>query len=114
MENLDINQFLVWISGGGAVVASSWILERLPWYQGLASELKRWIFFGVAAVLGVGAYLVGAFVPVEVLQQLAPYFLVLASAFSYVFLGTAFHRVDKIDRTVEVSLTQETIESLDN
>lgn len=96
-EALSLAEFLVWISGGGATMAASWLLERSNWYQQLASEMKRGIFFGVAALFGIGAYLVGAYVPVSTLEQIAPYFLILSSIFSYVFLGTAFHRVDRIE-----------------
>jgi hypothetical protein len=96
MENMTITQFLVWVAGGGATIMASWVLERIAWYQGLASDLKRWIFFGVASVFGFAAYFIGAFVPVEVLNQIAPFFLILSSAFSYVFLGSAFHEVDRI------------------
>lgn len=111
---MEISTFLVWLGGGGCVIAASWLLERWEKYQELASNLKMWIFFGLASVLGIGAYAVGIYVPQETLQAIAPYFLILASIFSYVFLGTAFHRVDKQDRTVEVSLTTETIKSLEN
>lgn len=99
MENgngVGLPEFLVWVAGGGATVAASWILERMAWYTDLASEIKRWIFFGIAALIGVAAYVIGTYVPVATLEQLAPYFMVLSSAFSYVFLGSAFHKVDRI------------------
>lgn len=93
--NMDITQLLVWLVGGGCIIAASWILERIPQYTALNSQLKMWIFFGVSATLGIVAYVIGAFVPVEVIQGMSPYFAIIASVFSYVFLGTAFHRVDK-------------------
>jgi len=110
---ITINTFLVWLAGGGCVIAASWILERWEKYKELASNTKMLIFFGVASALGIGSYLVGAYVPQETIAAIAPYFLIVTSVFSYVFLGTAFHRVDKQDRTVEVALTEDTIKSLE-
>jgi len=110
---ITINTFLVWLGGGGCVIAASWILERWEKYKELASNTKMLIFFGLASALGIGSYLVGAYVPQETIAAIAPYFLIVASVFSYVFLGTAFHRVDKQDRTVEVELTDKTIKSLE-
>ncbi len=95
---MNISQFLVWLGGAGCVIAASWILERFPKYQELGAVAKQWIFFAVAAVLGIGAYVVATYVPVNVLEAIAPYFTIIAAVFSYQFLGTAFHKVDRLDR----------------
>ena len=92
---MAVKDFLVWLAGGGCIFAASWILERFPKYVALSSQVKEWIFFGVAAVLGATAYAVSVYVPIEVLVALAPFFGIIAAVFSYVFLGKTFHNTDK-------------------
>jgi hypothetical protein len=84
--------------GGGFLLATSWILERFPKYTALASNIKEWIFFGVAVVLGSGSYAFSQYVPAAVILAIAPYFVIIASVFSYVFVGKLFHQVDKVNR----------------
>jgi hypothetical protein len=96
-NKMTIEQVLVWIAGGGCIVAASWLLERFPKYTALASNIKELIFFGVAIVLGGGAYAIGIYVPAEVLAQIAPYFAIVSMVFSYIFLGKGFHSVDKLE-----------------
>ena len=93
---MTITQVLVWLAGVGCVAAASWILERIPKYVALLAEAKRWIFFGVASVIAISAQLINVYVPVEVIQTLAPYFATMVYVFSYVFFGTAFHKIDKL------------------
>lgn len=93
---MDFALFLQYlISGGGSILAASFILERFPKYKNLASpDLKDWIFFGVASVIGIGAYVLVSFAP-EFMSMAEPYFVILAGTFGFVFLGKKFHAEDK-------------------
>lgn len=92
MEQLDFMEFLKWMVGGGAAIAASWLLERAVWYQAKTAEAKRWIFFGIVAVISVISHATFTYVPPAILLQIAPWFALVASAFVSTFLGTAMHR----------------------
>jgi hypothetical protein len=95
---MDLQAFLLWLGsavGSGAV--ASFVLERLAWFQSLATESKKWVSFAFMAGVGVVSFLVLNYVPAEMLSLLAPYFAILASAFASVFSGQAFHKTDKKD-----------------
>jgi putative flippase GtrA len=95
---MDFIEFLKWVgTSAGASVVSSFILERIAWFQSLASESKKWIFFGICSVLSVGAYCVLTYVPVEILSAVAPFFGLIASVFVSVFVGEKYHETDKLD-----------------
>jgi hypothetical protein len=89
-----MSEFLLWLVSGGCVIAASWALEQLDWFQNLTPQQKRYLQFGLSAFLGLGALLVSNFVPQEVLQALEPYFQVLASVFGMIFLNQAAHSLD--------------------
>jgi hypothetical protein len=93
---MTLNEALLWLlnSGGGAAVAS-FILEFIPWYQAKTPEVKKYIYFGLAAVISVVAYLVLTFVPKEVLDAMAPYFTILYGVATTILFGTAFHKTTK-------------------
>jgi hypothetical protein len=90
-----LNMFLQWlIGGGGSIMAVSWLLERMAWFQALTSDQRDYVIFGLAAGVGCGALAVVNYVPATVLDAIAPYFLVLASVFVTVFLAKTFHKAD--------------------
>lgn len=93
---MDFALFLQYlISGGGSILAASFLLERFPKYKNLqSSELKDWIFFAVSSVIGIGAYGLVTFAP-EFMSMAEPYFVILAGTFGFVFLGKRFHAEDK-------------------
>jgi hypothetical protein len=92
---MGIKDFIAWLAGGGFIMAASFILERIAWYQALTADKKEWVFLGSAAVIGCGAVALATYVPAAVLTALAPYFGVVFAVFSYVFLGKAFHNTTK-------------------
>src|SRR5574343_198863 len=94
---MSINEFLVWLTGAGASVAASWLLEKFAWFQALKADSKQLVFFGVCLVLGLGSFAVQTYVPKEVLNQLAPWFLVVSTTFGAVFLGTSYHKASKTE-----------------
>lgn len=91
---LDLFQLLSYLVGGGSVLAASWVLERVAWYQALGSKVKEWVFFGVASAIAIVAYLLPIHAP-DLLVALQPFFIIVAGVFSYVFLGKTFHKTDK-------------------
>ncbi len=93
---MDISGFFTWLATStGASVVVSFILERIPKFQDLASEAKKWVFFGACSLLAVGSYCVLTFVPADVLSAIAPFFGLIASIFTSVFVGESFHKLDK-------------------
>ena len=93
---MTLAEFLVWLSvGGGGALASSWIWERIPWFQTLEATAKQLVFFASCVLLSVLAFVIQTYVPSTLLDQLAPYFAIIASSFSAVFIGTSFHKVSK-------------------
>ena len=93
---IDINSFLQWlIGGGGSIMAVSWILERMAWFQALGSDQKDYVLFTFAAALGCGALAVVTYVPAAILDAVAPFFLIVASIFVLVFIAKTFHMADR-------------------
>jgi len=66
-----------WVSIG---VLASMLLARWPWYNQQSSELKRAIPIVISATVSVAARLLVTYVPVEVFEILAPYWLIVAGA----------------------------------
>jgi len=89
-----MSEFLLWLVGGGCVVATSWILEQVTWFQNLEPQKKRYLQFGVSALIGLGALAVTQYVPKETLNLLEPYFAVLSSVFGMIFLNQTAHALD--------------------
>lgn len=92
---MELKEFLVWITGGGAIVMVSWAFERWNLFQGLTSEKKEAVMFLSALSLSFASFAVATFVPAEILNQLAPWFLIASATFSTIFLGKMFHKIDK-------------------
>lgn len=93
---MDLKAFLQWlIGGGGSLIAVSWLLERLKWFQALSSDAKDNVIFVAAAIVGCTALAVVTYVSPVILAAIAPYFLILASTFVGVFIMKAFHKYDK-------------------
>jgi hypothetical protein len=93
---MDINNFLVWLTGGGFIIAAAWILGKIPGYLALSETVRQWIFFAVSAVLGSGAYAVTQYVPVTTLAEIAPYFAIVAIAFGAIFLNKAYNKLGEV------------------
>jgi len=87
---------LTFLVSGGSVVVVSWIAEQIKAFQALVSNVKRWVFFGVATVLSIGSYLVLHYVPDATLLALTPYFVIIAGIFTSLFVVEKFHSVTKV------------------
>lgn len=92
----DLKTFLQWlIGGGGSILAVSWALERMLWFQGLSPEQKDYTIFGLSGAVGCAALAIVTYVPASTLDSIAPYFLILASIFATTFIAKTFHKADK-------------------
>ena len=96
MQTMTLNQFLVWLFGGGAIIVVSWVLEQVPWYQGLQPQVKQFTFFGFSLVVALGAYAVQTYVPADTLTLLAPWFAIASATFIAIYLGSTFHTATKL------------------
>jgi len=96
---MTLQEFLTFIvsSGGNAIIAS-WILERVPAFQALEAQVKQWVYFASVLGLAILGYVILTYVPQATLDSLAPIFALLYASFGSVFVGSAFHRVDKLDK----------------
>lgn len=92
---MGLPEFLTYASGVGVVAIVSFIFERMSWYQNLESSVKEYVFFGACVVTALGAFAIKTYVPVEMLEQAAPWFGIIGSIFAYQFLGNAYHKIDK-------------------
>ena len=93
---MELEQVFSWlVSGGGSIAAVSWILERSKWFQVLDSDAKEWLFFALVSAVSIVAYLIQAYVPMSILEEIQPIANILISVFSGLFLGKSFHLVDK-------------------
>lgn len=96
---MELQEFLVWLSGVGAVFAVSWIFEffQFAWFENLESKKKQLVFLVISVVVGVGAKLVLDYAPENIIAFVADYFPVVFAIFSYLFLGDGFHTSTKTD-----------------
>jgi hypothetical protein len=88
-------QILVWLAGAGAAIASAWLLENTDWFQAVQSKWKPYVAFGVAVVIGLVAQAVNQFVPVTLLQAIAPYAMIVINAFVYFVIQQGAHKVNQ-------------------
>jgi hypothetical protein len=96
---MNLNDFLIWLVGsGGAVIAASWIFERIPWFVAKTADFKEWFFFGVVSIIWAGAYAVLTYVPADIIAAIQPWFLGISGLFVTVVVGKIFHKADKIDK----------------
>jgi len=104
---MDFNQFLLWlVSGGGALIAASWILGQIPGYVALVEKVKQWIFFALASVFAVGGFLGSQYIPASTLEAISPYFLIIAGIFSVVFLNKAYSRIVRLEESLKTLRTK--------
>jgi hypothetical protein len=95
---MELKEFLVWLaSGGGGIIAASWLLERWVWFQAKTSEIKELILWGSSTVLAVGSYALVNYLPEATLLAIAPYFYIVSGVFITVVIGKTFHKIDKTE-----------------
>ena len=99
-----LKDFLTFLGGVGVVAAVSWVWEYFGWGAAMDAKKKQMIFFAVCVVVALAAYATTVYVPQTVLDQIAPFFAVVATIFTYLFLGNNFHQVTK-DQNIPKNVT---------
>jgi hypothetical protein len=99
---MTLVDFLVYLAGGGSLVAASWILNQIPGYITLSEKLRQWLFFLLAVIFGGGSYAVSQYVSVAVLTAISPYFLIAAFAFSAIFLKDIYTKVSDVAKSLKI------------
>lgn len=95
LEPMTLDQFLLWLaSGGGASIALSFVLERIPAFTVLSPSTKSYIYLAGSATLALAAYTVLTYIPPSVLEEVAPFFAIVAGVFVSWYAGQAAHAVD--------------------
>jgi hypothetical protein len=92
---MELNEVLVWLAGGGAVIVVSWLFERWAWFQALVSAKKEALFTLAVFLFAAGAYAVTTYVSPAFLEQISPWFKIFISAIGAGVLGKGFHWLDK-------------------
>jgi len=91
----SLMEVLVWLTGAGGAILTSYVLERLVWFQSLESNKKHFVAIALSSLVGIGALAVLTFVPQEIISQISPYFMVVVTIVGYIFSSKAFHFFDK-------------------
>ena len=76
---VDVLKLMAEGVGVGAVIA--FLFERFKWFQGLGSDQRWWVIFGLSLGLPLAAQILLQFVPAEAWMALAPYWHTLAAGF---------------------------------
>ncbi len=71
--------------GAGVALVLAFLAERSPWFQGLRSDVKSWVIFGISLGLPLVAQILLQLVPAELWATLEPYW----QAFAVGFIGWA-------------------------
>lgn len=97
MENYDITAVLIWLyASGGSSTVLSVVFERWQKFQSLTSEEKEYTFTYASIVLSLIAYVVVTYVPVEILNSIAPIFNIVVGTVVTVLLGKLVNKTDNI------------------
>jgi hypothetical protein len=77
-EFTDVAGLLNWlIYGGGVILVSSWLLDKIPAFVQLASETKKLINGIVAIILALASYAALVYVPASYFAVVDPYLKVI-------------------------------------
>jgi hypothetical protein len=98
---MTISDFLVWLTGGGALVAASWVLGLFAGYTTLSDKVKQIIFFGLTVVFGGAAFAITQYVPASSLDAIAPYFGIVAFAFISIFVNKSYGKLNSVAKLLK-------------
>jgi hypothetical protein len=92
----DLPSFLNWvIYSGGALLISSWLLEKWKWFQNLSDKWKKFINFTLSAMLAAGFYAILIFVPPDTLTAIDPFFKIILGFIVAFGAQQAYHQLTK-------------------
>lgn len=85
---------LTWLaSSTGAIMAFSFIAERIPAWGKLSTEQKDSYSFLGASLIGVLAWSGLAYIPADVLATITPPFIIISGVFALKFISNGVHKV---------------------
>lgn len=97
MPPMNLVEFLTWLAtGGGAAVGLAFILERWPKFQSFTVVQKSLGTLLGTTLVALLAYVVLTYVPKEILNQIAPYFMVVAGVVTTWLSSQMGHAVDPL------------------
>lgn len=64
------------ITGGGAILVSSWVWEKIKWFQAKSPETKYYLNLGSSVVLALVSYAVLQYTPAPWFELAKPWFTV--------------------------------------
>jgi hypothetical protein len=95
-EFTDVAGLLNWlIYGGGVILVSSWILDKIPAFVQLASESKKLINGLVAIILALASYAALVYIPAGTFAVIDPYLKVILGIVVLYGGQQVVHRVSK-------------------
>ena len=94
----SLNELIKWlVYSGGAVLLVSWILEKIPAFQVLASQMKYYIAMGCSVFISLLFYALLTYVPVDVWALLDPWFVIISGTIAAFSLQQVYHKITKVD-----------------
>jgi len=92
----SVTELLSWvIYSGGAILAASWILERIRLFQEQTPETKRLVAMAISVTIALAAYTILVYVPAQILVQLDPWLTVILGTIILYSGGQIYHQATK-------------------
>lgn len=96
MELENLVAFITWIVySGGALIAASWLLDKIPAFENLKAGVKKTVNQIVSVVLALGCYAVLKYVPAEVFAAIDPWFKIVVGVLVAYAGQQVVHRLTK-------------------
>ena len=90
---LELVKWLVY--SGGAVIVVSWLLEKIPAFLALASQVKYWIAMVCSVIVSLAFYAALTYVPAEIWAALDPWFLIVSGTVAAFSIMQVYHKITK-------------------
>ena len=89
---MDIQSLFNWLlNSGGAALVVSWIVEKLPSYQKLSADVKKYVYIAAVVVVGLAAYALQTYVPSATWNQIEPWLKIVAGLVVAASAGIGYH-----------------------
>lgn len=89
----DLLSWLIY--SGGAILAASWVLDKIPAFVAAAEETRKYVNMGASIVLALAAYAVITYVPPSVFAVLDPWFKIAAGIIVLYSAQQTVHQLTK-------------------
>jgi uncharacterized membrane-anchored protein len=91
-----VTELLSWIVySGGAILAASWVLDRIKRFQAATAENKRIFVMGTSVLVSLAGYAILTYVPPEIMTQLNPWLTVASGTIILYGGGQIYHQATK-------------------